>query len=88
MTGTPATFPLSDLQRGASARVDHIKVEGPQRRRLMDLGFVPDTIVEAIMRAPLGDPMAYRVRGATIALRADQAALVIVTEVATEKDRS
>ena len=85
MTGIPVTFPLSDLQRGASARVDHIKVEGPQRRRLMDLGFVSGTEVEAVMLAPLGDPMAYRVRGATIALRADQAALVIVTAIENEK---
>ena len=48
-------------------------VQGPQRRRLLDLGVLPGTAVEAEMRSPSGDPMAYRIRGALIALRKAQA---------------
>ncbi len=49
---------------------------GPERRRLLDLGFVPGTVVEVEMVSPNGDPTAYRVRGAVIALRREQAALI------------
>ncbi|MCX8155294.1 MAG: FeoA domain-containing protein [Verrucomicrobiae bacterium] len=46
---------------------------GPERRRLLDLGFVPGTEVKVAMISPLGDPVAYEVRGTTVALRRDQA---------------
>lgn len=51
---------------------------GLQRRRLMDLGIVPGTTIEAEMRSPGGDPTAYRIRGAMIALRREHADLVFV----------
>ncbi|MEX1277377.1 MAG: metal-dependent transcriptional regulator, partial [Bacteroidota bacterium] len=53
---------------------------GTQRRRLMDLGVVPGTMIEAELRSPGGDPTAYRIRGATIALRQQQADLVYISE--------
>ena len=46
--------------------------------RLMDLGVVPGTPVEVEMRSMGGDPVAYRVRGALIALRAEQAGWIEV----------
>ena len=46
---------------------------GMERRRLLDLGLLPGTLVEAKMASPSGDPVAYRVRGAVIALRRSQA---------------
>jgi DtxR family Mn-dependent transcriptional regulator len=48
-------------------------LQGPQRRRLVDLGLVPGTLVESELESAGGDPVAYRIRGALIALRADQA---------------
>ncbi len=39
----------------------------------MDLGIVPGTTIEAEFNSPAGDPTAYRVRGALIALRREQA---------------
>lgn len=53
---------------------------GLQRRRLMDLGVVPGTVIEAELRSPGGDPTAYRIRGATIALRNQQAEHIYITE--------
>jgi Fe2+ transport system protein FeoA len=47
-------------------------LQGPQRRRLLDLGLVPGTLVEAELSGAGGDPVAYRIRGALIALRKDQ----------------
>ena len=73
----PATVQrkLSDLEVGEKARVVAISglARGPQRRRLMDLGLLPGTLIEAGLRSPGGDPTAYVVRGALIALRRAQA---------------
>lgn len=66
---------LGELRRGESAIVRRISSEcrGAQRRRLLDLGVVPGTVIRAEMRSPSGDPMAFRIRGALIALRDQQA---------------
>jgi DtxR family Mn-dependent transcriptional regulator len=49
---------------------------GMQRRRLMDLGIVPGTEITAELRSPSGNPTAYNIRGAMIALRKEHAHLV------------
>jgi DtxR family Mn-dependent transcriptional regulator len=74
---------LSNLRRGETARVVELSraCRGAERRRLLDLGFVPGSEIEVEMVSPAGDPTAYRVRGALIALRREQAALVYVTPV-------
>lgn len=66
---------LSHLKVGEKGIVLGIakSLRGQQRRRLMDLGIVPGTEIEAELESISGDPVAYRVRGATIALRKDQA---------------
>jgi len=71
---------LADLAPGQSGVVARLEVEGEQRRRLMDLGLVPGTVVTAELRSPLRDPTAYRIRGALIALRSDQAGLVVLED--------
>jgi DtxR family Mn-dependent transcriptional regulator len=71
---------LADLEPGHSARVVRLAAacQGPQRRRLLDLGVVPGTVVKAEFASPGGDPIAYRIRGALIALRHAQAELIQV----------
>jgi len=69
---------LSELQTGARATVTLIGNTVTDRRRLLDLGLVPGTTVEAVMRSPLGDPCAYRIRGAVVALRREQASHIEV----------
>lgn len=68
---------LSPGDKGVVAELSPV-CRGLQRRRLMDLGIVPGTTIEAEMRSPGGDPTAYRIRGATIALRREHAELVFV----------
>ena len=65
---------LAEVGHGETVRVLGIRsgLQGPQRRRLLDLGLVPGTEVEAELSSAGGDPVAYRIRGALIALRKDQ----------------
>ncbi|MBI2568937.1 MAG: FeoA domain-containing protein [Candidatus Schekmanbacteria bacterium] len=72
---------LSDLSRNEEARVVALSpaCRGIGRRRLLDLGFVPGTLVRVENMGPGGDPVALRVRGALIALRRDQARFIHVT---------
>ena len=72
---------LSGLRPGERTRVLGLSAacRGPERRRLLDLGFVAGTLVEIEMVSPGGDPTAYRVRGAVIALRREQANLIRVS---------
>lgn len=68
-------IPLNQLKLGQKAKVVAITpaIRGAERRRLMDLGLLPGTDITAELQSPSGDPTAYIVRGALIALRADQA---------------
>lgn len=68
--------PLSDLPEGTRARVRALHLSGGMRRRLQDLGLVAGTRVACIQRAAAGDPTAYRIRGAVIALRNADAAQI------------
>ncbi len=69
--------PLSEIKPGEKAQVlgIHPSVRGLIRRRLLDLGFTPGAVVEAILKSTFGggDPSAYRIRGTVIALRKEQA---------------
>ena len=65
----PSYLPLSDLSEGEGARVRALHLSGGMRRRLQDLGLVAGTRVTCLQRAAGGDPTAYRIRGAVIALR-------------------
>jgi DtxR family Mn-dependent transcriptional regulator len=71
---------LASVAEGDEVRVlgIHPALQGPQRRRLLDLGLVPGTLVEAELRSAGGDPVAFRVRGALIALRKEQAQWILV----------
>ncbi len=73
-----ALLPLSMLEPGAIAIVESVDVEGPLGRRLLDLGFVPNTLVEMRRRAPMGDPAEYELRGTRLCLRRSEAARIRV----------
>jgi ferrous iron transport protein A len=71
-------MPLSECPVGAEARVLTVEVDAAQRRRLLDLGLVPGTRISVESRSPLGDPTAYLVLGATVALRREQSERILV----------
>ena len=60
---------LNELKEGEWATVTEIKLHGAIRRRLLDLGLINGTKVNCVLKSNYGDPVAYRIRGALIALR-------------------
>ena len=70
---------LSDLHVGERAKVVSLINESNIKRRLQDLGLVEGTRVNCVQKCPQGDMVAYGIRGAIIALRAEDATGVLVT---------
>ena len=73
---------LDSLRTGERGRVIGISraCRGQQRRRLMDLGVIPGTVITAEMKSASGDPVAYSIRGATIALRKRQSSMIHISK--------
>ncbi len=71
---------LASLKIGEEATVLSISkaMRGQQRRRLMDLGVVPGTPIRAEMKSATGDPTAYNIRGALVALRQQHATMIFI----------
>lgn len=70
---------LNRLSEGQRGRVVSLRSEGSMRRRLQDIGLVEGTEVECVLKSPGGDPVAYEIRGALIALRAEDSRQVVIT---------
>ena len=93
-TGTASSPPpaerfLSDLRVGTTSRVVGLvkdTASGPIIKRLSNLGFVPGRIVTPLRRAPLGDPVVYRVADYELCLRHHEARIVRV-ETITKADK-
>ena len=86
----PKAKALSDLSVGQTGVMRSVNATGMVRNRLLDLGFLPGTKVTVVRRAPLGDPTAYRVRGAILALRHEDASLVaaeLITDLQAEAEQ-
>ncbi|MDO5686833.1 MAG: FeoA family protein [Neisseria sp.] len=64
---------LCSLKPGKRCRVRHIGSSGVMRRRLMDLGLVPDAEITLLRAAPLNDPIEIRVGNAFVSLRRAEA---------------
>ena len=71
---------LNDLAVGGRGRVGRLTMDGSMRRRLLDLGFLADTPVECVGRSPGGDPRAYLIRGAVVAIRLADGAGILLKE--------
>ncbi len=71
-------IPLSFLPLGKKGKVKLLISDGSIRRRMLDLGLISDTEVEALQKSPSGDPVAYQIRGAVIALRSEEASKILV----------
>ncbi len=82
----PDEVALSSLQVGEKGEVIGISraSRGNERRRFLDLGIVPGTIVEAELVGPGGDPTGYRIRDTLIAFRHEQADMIRIRRIPAE----
>lgn len=73
---------LSALNEGESAKVVGLSQEcrGANRRRLLDLGILPGTKISVDLNSPMRNPIAYRVRNTSIALRNELADLILINK--------
>ena len=69
---------LNDIQPGQSAKVKELQAQGSIRRRLLDIGLIENTEVECLGRSPAGDPSAFLIRGAVIAIRSEDCRNILV----------
>jgi len=69
---------LSEIRPGQRAVVRALQSTGSMRRRLLDIGLVENTEVECLGTSPGGDPSAYLIRGAVIAIRAEDSKKILV----------
>ena len=72
-TNEPEERSLEHLSPGESGCISGIDAEPGIKRRLMELGLVPGTVVEMVRTAPLGDPIEVAVRGLHLSLRRSEA---------------
>ena len=71
-------FCLNDIAPGQHAVVSRLQSTGSMRRRLLDIGLVENTDVECLGRSPGGDPSAFLIRGAVIAIRSEDCADILI----------
>ncbi len=69
---------LNDCQDGERVRIRCHHSQGAIRQRLLDLGFIPESEISVVRRAPLGDPIQCKVANYNVALRESEASLIEV----------
>ena len=70
--------PLYQTVPGETVRVRKLCSEIGIRRRLLDMGLTEGASVTCLYRSPFGDPTAYFIRGAVVALRQEDAENITV----------
>jgi ferrous iron transport protein A len=74
-------IPLDRLPVGSLGKIKKITCDGISRSRMLDLGLTHGTLIESLMKSPFGDPSAYKIRGAVIALRSEEASKILVEAI-------
>ena len=67
------TCTLDSLDIGARSQVACVSGDIELRRRLLEMGFCNGATVLVVRKAPLGDPVEYKIRGYRLSLRREQA---------------
>ena len=79
-------IPLNELRVGQRGIVVRVGSKGPIKRRMMDMGLVPGTVVKVLRVAPLGDPIEFTVKGYSLSLRKSEAKAIRVEVAASEEE--
>ncbi len=70
--------PLDTVKQGERAVLCRMEPGHPLEKRLIDLGWTKGTLISCVCISPLGDPIAYGIRGGVIALRKKDARGIFV----------
>ncbi len=73
---------LASLAVGESARIESVGGERGYRRRLLELGFLPGSVVRLRGVAPMGDPLDVDIAGCRFSLRRAEAEAVVLSSTA------
>lgn len=72
---------LNMLDIGEKATVKELKNSGTIRRRLLDIGLTENAPIECVGKSPSGDPCAYLIRGAVIAIRCEDCKNIYIKDI-------
>ena len=76
---------LNELEIGKTAKITVVGGEGQLRHHFLDMGLIPETEVTLVKYAPMGDPMELLVRGYELTLRVDDAKLIEIEKIESDK---
>ncbi len=68
---------LSELHIGQIARITSVD-DSPFKEKLQEMGCIPGVLVKPILKAPLGDPIAFELEEYTLSMRKKEADSVVV----------
>lgn len=71
---------LDKIKPGHGGKIQAVGGSGALRRRLLDMGLTPKTVIQVTKVAPMGDPMELSLRGYVLTLRGDDAKNIEVLE--------
>ena len=72
---------LFELKVGQKCLIDKVYENRNIKRRLLDIGLIPNTLVECVGISPLGDPKAFLIRDAVIALRSADCNNILIKDL-------
>ena len=72
---------LDQLKAGETGIILSVGSHSAIRRRLLDMGLTPHTIVTVRKMAPLGDPIEIFLRGYSLTLRKKDARTILISKV-------
>ena len=73
-----SSMPLTKLRLNQTGIIKEINCKASVKRRLLDLGLIPNTDITPILESIAGDPLAYEVRNIILAIRKEDADKIIV----------
>jgi len=80
---------LAELKKiGESAEITKIRGRGAFRRRVMEMGLVVGETISLVRKAPMKDPVEYKIKGYKIILRNSEAKLIEVDNTIVQKEKN
>ncbi len=75
---------LDTLAGGENARISGVRVSKSMKRRMQDIGFLDGVLIRCLFRGTAGEPAAFMINGAVIALRREEMRQIEIQPVKSE----